>query len=140
MKTKRIEIDNIQQKVGAEKIWEYIMYRLQLPEFNKGFDYAKVIEMPQTENLRPKIVKNVMKSVDTYLAVVTEKRNEEIVKELENTKKLIEKSKKENEIEVELTDKVSRAEEYDDGIKTIIAKFKEIIPILPKPESYREPD
>jgi hypothetical protein len=30
--TKRIELDSIQEKVGGEKLWEYIMYRLQLPE------------------------------------------------------------------------------------------------------------
>lgn len=68
LKTRRIELDSILEKVGGEKLWEYIMYRLQLPEFNTKFDLTKVIELPTTEKLRPQLVKDVLRQrVDSYI-------------------------------------------------------------------------
>ena len=77
LKTRRIELDSIQEKVGGEKLWEYIMYRLQLPQFNTGFNLTKVIEMPTTEILRPQPVKDVLRRVDSYINKVTELQEEQ---------------------------------------------------------------
>lgn len=134
---KRIELDNVQQKVGAAKLWEYIMYRLQLPEFNERFNVAKVIEMPTTDHLRPQVVKDALVRLDNYLAKITEDREEQILKGLESTEKLVPISEKENEIEQELSGKVAKAGEYDEGIKTIITKFRELLEVLPRPEDYQ---
>jgi hypothetical protein len=134
--TKRIELDNVQQKVGAAKLWEYIMYRLQLPEFNVRFNVAKVIEMPTADHLRPQVVKDALVRMDNYLAKITEDTEEQILKDLVNIKKLVIISEKKNEIEQELRGKVEKAGQYDDGVKTIITKFQELLEVLPNPEDY----
>lgn len=135
--TKRIELDNVQQKIGAAKLWEYIMYRLQLPEFNVRFNVAKVIEMPTADHLRPQVVKDALVRVDNYLAKITEDREEQILKELESIEKLVPISEKKNEIEQELSGNLAKAGQYDDGVKTIITKFRELLDVLPKPEDYQ---
>ena len=141
LKTKRIELDSIQEKVGAEKLWEYIMYRLQLPDFNLGFDYTKVIEMPPTQELRPEIIKRILTAVDAYLAKITEKKEEAIEKKLAKSKKLIEIVEKQNEIQNELLDRIEKVREREDkGLLTIITGFKELLPSLPKPDNYQETD
>jgi hypothetical protein len=135
--TKRIELDNIQQKVGAAKLWEYIMYRLQLPVFNVRFNVAKVIEMPTADHLRPQVVKDALVRVDNYLAKITEDREEQILKDLESIEKLVPISEKKNEIEQELSGKVEKAGQYDDGVKTIITKFWKLLEVLPRPGDYQ---
>ena len=139
LKTRRIELDSIQEKIGGEKLWEYIMYRLQLPEFNTGFNLTKVIEMPTTEEFRPQPVKDVLRRVDSYIAKVIELREKQILTELENAKELPEKRKKETEIEEELADKITDAERDDKGMQKIVTKFAELLQpgALPEPEDYR---
>jgi len=136
LKTRRIELDSIQEKIGGEKLWEYIMYRLQLPEFNTGFNLTKVIEMPTTEEFRPQPVKDVLRRVDNYIAKVTELREEQILAELESAKELPEKRKKEIEIEEELVGKIADAERDDKGIQKVITRFAELLQpsVLPAPE------
>jgi hypothetical protein len=138
LRTKRIELDNVQQKVGAAKLWEYIMYRLQLPEFNQRFNVAKVIKMTPADHLRPQVVKDALVRVDNYLTKITEDTEDQILKDLECIEKLVIISEKKNEIEQELRCKVAKAGQYDDGMKTIITKFRELLEALPKPEDYHE--
>jgi hypothetical protein len=136
LKTHRIELDSIQQEVGAGKLWEYIVYRLQLPEFNTGFDLTKVIERPTTESLRPQEVKDALALIDSYLAKVIEKREAKILQKLENVKELVEIPQKQKEIEEELSNKIAKAAQYDKGVMTIISKFQGLLVNcdLPKPE------
>jgi hypothetical protein len=138
LKARRIELDSIQEKVGGEKLWEYIMYRLQLPEFNTRFNLTKVIEMPTTEKLRPQTVKDVLRRVDNYIAKVIKLREKQILAELENAKELPEKTKKEIEIEEELAGKITDAERDDKGLQKIITKFAELLQpgALPEPDNY----
>ena len=138
LKTKRIELDSIQRVVGWEKLWEYIMYHLQLPEFNTVFNLTKVIEMPTTEKLRPQPVKDVLQRVDNYIAKVTELREEQILTELKNAKELPEKIKKEIEIEEELAGIITAAEQDDKGLQKIVTKFAELLQpgALPEPDDY----
>jgi hypothetical protein len=138
LKTRRIELDSIQEKVGGEKLWEYIMYRLQLPRFNTGFNLTKVIEMPTTEMLRPQPVKDVLRRVDSYITKVTELQEEQILIELQSAKELPEKTKKEIEIEEELVDRITDAEGDDKGLKKIVTKFVELLQpgTLPEPDDY----
>jgi hypothetical protein len=138
LKTKRIELDSIQRVVGWEKLWEYIMYRLQLPEFNTGFNLTKVIEMPTTEELRPQIIKDVLRRADSYIDKITESQWEQILIELESAKELPEKRKKEIEIEQELAGKILDAERDDKGLQKIVTKFAELLQpgALPEPHDY----
>jgi hypothetical protein len=125
LKTKRIELDSIQEKVGGEKLWEYIMYRLQLPEFNTKFDLTKVIEFPTAEMIRSQPVKDVLQRVDSHIDKITEQRRKQIMIELKNAKELPEKIKKEIEIEEELKSKIRAAEQDDKGLQKIVLKFTE---------------
>src|SRR5215207_9436417 len=115
--TKRIELDSIQEKVGGEKLWEYIMYRLQLPEYRTVFNLTKVIEMPRTENLRPQVVKDAIAQLDEYTIKVIEHREDIIFNQLKNANKLAKVTKKEIEIEEKLTEKVEDAAKSDEGMK-----------------------
>jgi hypothetical protein len=127
LKTRRIELDSIQEKVGGEKLWEYIMYRLQLPEFNTKFDLTRVIEMPMTEKLRPQPIKDVLQRADSYIDKITERRRNQIMIESKNAKELPEKIKKEIEIEEELAGIITAAERDDKGLQKIVAKFAELL-------------
>lgn len=140
LKTRRIELDSIQEKVGGEKLWEYIMHRLQLPEFNTGFNLTKVIKMPKTEKFRPQPVKDVLRKVDSYIEKITEPLWKRMQTELESTKKLPEKRNKEIEIEEELAGKITDAELNDKGMKKIVTRFAELLQprILPEPEDYTD--
>jgi hypothetical protein len=138
LKTKRIELDSIQRVVGWEKLWEYIMYRLQLPEFNTGFNLTKVIQMPATENLRPQEVKDVLAQLDEYIIKVTEHREEIIFDQLKNAKKLVEVTKTEIRVEEKLAEKVEDIRDTDEGMKAIVEKFKELKDVLPDPDDYQE--
>ena len=134
-------MDSIQEKVGGEKLWEYIMYRLQLPEFNTGFNLTKVIEMPKTEQLRPQPIKDVLRRVDNYIDKITENRREQILVELKSAKALPEKTKKEVEIEEELACKITDAEQDDKGLQKIVRIFAELLQpgALPEPDDYVGP-
>jgi len=131
-------LDSIQEKVGGEKLWEYIMYRLQLTEFKTRFNLTKVIEMPTTEMLRPQPVKDVLRRVDNYIDKITERRWKQILIEQESAKELPEKRKKEIEIEEELVDIITDAEQDDKGMQKIVTKFAELIQpsALPEPDDY----
>jgi hypothetical protein len=127
LKTRRIELDSIQEKVGGEKLWEYIMYRLHLPEFNTKFDLTKVIEMPTAEKLRPQPVKDVLQRVDSHTDKIIEQRKSRIMIELQNAEELPKKIKKEIEIEKELAGRITAAEQDDKGLQKIVTKFSELL-------------
>jgi hypothetical protein len=127
LKSRRIELDSIQEKVGGEKLWEYIMYRLQLREFNTKFDLTKIIEMPTTEKLRPQEVKDVLQRADGYIDKLTEQQRDQIMIELKNAEELPEKIKKEIEVEEKLAATITAAERDDKGLQKIITKFAELL-------------
>ena len=47
--TKRIELDSIIEKVGANTFWNYIVYRLNI-EFLGKRDYREIIPEPNARN------------------------------------------------------------------------------------------
>ena len=52
LKTHRIELDSIVEKVGAEALWEYILYRIQLPELTPNkFNIGKVVTVPEADDI-----------------------------------------------------------------------------------------
>lgn len=125
---KRIELDSIQAKVGTKGLWDYIMYRLQLPEFSpEGFNLNKVVEMPETRHLYPEAVKNVLRHLDNYIGKVIEPDEKQIQDELEHVRELTVTKTKEKEIEEKLGDIVAEAEEDDEGMQTIVSKFTELM-------------
>lgn len=125
---KRIELDSIQAKVGTKVLWEYVMYRLQLAEFSpEGFNLNKVVEMPEIRSLYPEAVKNVLRYLDSYIGKVIEPDERQIQDELHHVRELTGIKTKEKEIEEKLGDVVAEAEEDDEGMRTIVLKFTELM-------------
>ncbi len=50
-------MDSTVEKVGAEALWEYILYRIQLPELTPNrFNIGKVITVPDDDEFYLEIV------------------------------------------------------------------------------------
>jgi hypothetical protein len=114
LKHHRIELDSIVAKVGAEALWKYILYRIQLTEFSpKGFNLNKVVAMPENAELYPPKVVDALEKLDSYrdelladldnhinaLLVVPRRQIED---ELEHARELKTVQDKNNEIKVKL--------------------------------------
>ena len=96
LKHHRIELDSIVEKVGAEALWEYILYRIQLPELTPNkFNIGKVITVPNADSSifywetinRFEIAYDIWKEkqlevVNEYLKELLEDRRNEIEGEL----------------------------------------------------------
>jgi hypothetical protein len=118
LKYKRIELDSIAAKVGAEGLWEYIMHRLQLKEFApKGFDYNRVISMPETEELYPLEINNLLSAIKEHFDRVIEDDIQEIQDELSNATSLIEVQQKDTEIEKRLGHIISKNSDMKLGLE-----------------------
>ena len=121
LKTHRIELDSIVEKVGAEALWEYILYRIQLPELTPNkFNIGKVVTVPEADDNtfyweivnRFEITCNAWKQrqleiAKGYLRKLLENRRNELEDELENHE-LVKSEDKEDEIEEELRSIVRR--------------------------------
>lgn len=141
LKHHRIELDSIVAKVGAEALWKYILYRIQLPEFSpNGFNLNRVITMPENEEFYPPKVADILEKLDSYrdklladldihIETVLEVHRNQIEAELEHTRVLKTIYDQNYEIKKRLHDIVS----YDDGIKHRAAKTAILISnLLPK--------
>jgi hypothetical protein len=136
----RIELDSIVERVGGEGLWEYIVYRAQLPEFSPNdFNLGKVIELPEDETFYPEIAirfkakveawKNKhLRAVDDYLENLLESRREEIEDELESHE-LAKIKDKRNQIEEDLKAVVENDKDSDER-QEIEAKFEKLLDIL----------
>ena len=141
LKHRRIELDSIVAKAGAEALWKYILYRIQLPEFSpNGFNLNKVVAMPENEIFYPLKVINTLKKLDrcrdelladldTYIETLLEVHRKQMEAELEHSRDLKTIHDKNYEIKKRLNDIVS----YDVGIKHRAAKTAKLISnLLPK--------
>jgi hypothetical protein len=131
-------LDSIVEKVGAKALWEYILYRIQLPELtSKRFNIGKVVTIPDADNdeFFPEIVSNFESHVDAwkrkqldevkeYLRNLLEYRRNEIKLELENHE-LVKSEDKEAEIKDELKSIVDKDKSEDK--QNIIAKFDQLM-------------
>lgn len=72
LKYHRIELDSIQEKVGAKGLWDYIMYQLEKPEFSpNGFDINRVLNIQddiisKNRKLYSKPVRKLLEYLDAY--------------------------------------------------------------------------
>jgi predicted RNase H-like HicB family nuclease len=135
LKHHRIELDSIVAKVGAEALWKYILYRIQLPEFSpSGFNLNKVITMPGYEEFYPPKVINALEKLDrskdelladldTLIKTVLEAYRKQIEAEIKHTKELVPIQNKNSEIRLTLSDLVN----HDKQIKRKAAKVTQTI-------------
>jgi hypothetical protein len=115
LRTHRIELDSIVEKVGAEALWEYILYRIQEPEITPNrFNIGKVVTVPNADDRSfywEKVIRfetaydtwkqKQLEVAKEYLRKLLEDRRNEIEEELENHE-LVKWKDKDNEIEEEL--------------------------------------
>ena len=81
LKHKRIELDSIVAKIGAEGLWKYVIHRL---EKLGPFDYSREVSMPPHEIFYPKPVAELLSCIKGYVDSKLSKEEEEIQSELEN--------------------------------------------------------
>jgi hypothetical protein len=125
--TKRIELDSIIQKVGAEGFWKYIVHRLEL-EFPAPRDYSDVVPEPEPENYYPDEVKDLLDYLQDYVKGSYSDEWTTIKKqELTKVNELLQVEEKQEEIHDTLKPIVAANED----MKVIVAKLKELMPSLP---------
>src|SRR5919106_1495452 len=143
----RIELDSIVEKVGAEALWEYILYRIQLQELTPNkFNVGKVMTVPNADSsiFHWEIINRFEKAYDNwkvkqleavkrYLRKLLGDRKNEIEGELESHD-LVKSEEKKDEIEEELKSIVD--EDRSEERRRIDANFKKLMEpgVLPEIE------
>jgi len=125
LKHKRVELDSIVAKIGAEGLWKYVMYRL---EELGPFNYTREISMPSYEKLYTPEMVDMKSYLSDYMAGILRKAEEITDSELTGVDGLLDIEAKENKIRAKFGEIVSK----DLGIKTISSEIKKLLKWLPK--------
>ena len=129
----RIELDSVAQKVGAEALWKYVMYRVKKLAVD-GLDYTNVIDKPSVEVLYPAEISDFLSYVNRYTDSITKTDWDKISEELSNAPELIDVEEKKAEIDGTLSPKVAK----DKVIKFLVKELKELQEGLPQVEDDDE--
>ena len=121
VKHKRIEIDSIVAAVGGERLWEFIVYKLEklFPTRN----YNRVISLPSTYDIYPDMIQKFLSHLAFVSETVTQDEEDKILSELGNVKGFIDVKEKKLEIEDRLRNKLANNKDMQD----IALKLAEII-------------
>jgi hypothetical protein len=136
LKKKRIELDSIIQRVGAEIFWKYIVHKLET-EFPAPRDYREIVPEPKPEDYYTVEIKDFLKYIAKYTKQAYTPKWEEIKEsELKQVKGLLHVDDKKDKIDVVLRPIV---QQQDKGIQKIIAKLEELresgeLPLLKEEE------
>ena len=135
LKTHRLELDSIVSAVGGEGLWKYIVHRLE-EVFTETRDYRPVFDEPNPENYYPDEIIQLSDYLREFTEYAYSDNWNSIQKdELSNVKGLLQTEEKDESIDKDLQNTV----DAHDGVKTIIAKIKELMDsgLLPKiPDEY----
>ena len=122
LQEKRIELDSIIQKVGAEAFWKYIVYQLET-EFPAPRDYREIVPEPEPEDFYSDEINEFWKYIaKIYKQAYTPKWEEIKESELKQVKGLLQVDDKKNEIGETLRPIVHA----DESIQKIIARLEEL--------------
>jgi hypothetical protein len=124
----RIELDSVAQKVGAEGLSKYIVYRVNLLSKPHGLDYRNVIHKPANETLYPVEVINFLSDLQKYTNNITKNSWNEINDELANTPELIDVKAKNSEIHEKLSPIVAK----EPGMQVIAKELERLAELLSK--------
>lgn len=124
----RIELDSIAQKVGAEALWNYVMYRVKELAAPDGLDYRNVISKPAIEVLYQSDISESLSYLNRYANHVTKADWDDIEEELSNVPELINIEDKNTEIDEVLSPKLTE----DPGMQLVAKTLKELVEKLPK--------
>jgi hypothetical protein len=138
--TKRIELDSIVQEVGADALWDYMVFQLnsEFPEFR---DYRKVMEEPDPENYYTQEIDDLLDYIHNYFKGVYNPKWKEIKQIASKVKGLAQVHYEESVNDIELKEVVHA----DEGTKKISGIFKKLLesnelPKIPKIEEEKEDD
>ena len=116
LKTHRIELDSISEKVGPELFWRYVKHKIEELQKETGFDYTNIITVPEPEELYPPAFGTLKLKLDAYIERVVEDDWDTIKTELSEAKELISiKEREEKNLEV-LSKKVAEDKMMKDEI------------------------
>jgi hypothetical protein len=124
LRTHRIELDSISEKVGPELFWRYVKHKIEELQMETGFDYTNIITEPEPEELYPPAFDNLLLKLDEYIEKVVEDDWDTIETELSETKELISVNKCEKENLEVLSKKI---EEDETMQEKIIPKINKLI-------------
>jgi hypothetical protein len=117
LQKKRIELDSIIQKVGAEAFSKYIVYQLET-EFPAARDYREIVPEPAPEDYYPDEINDFLEYIAKYTKQAYTPKWEEIKEsQLKEVKGLLQVDDKKDEIDQTLRPIV---QEEDKGIQKII--------------------
>jgi len=108
---KRIEINSVKTKVGTEKLWEWIIYRLK--EVFPNRNYNRAIKVPKL--VKPADLKELYAKIENVLEKCIKSESEKVVEELTDIVGFIENvPQKHFDIEVKLQNVISNNQDYRD--------------------------
>jgi predicted flap endonuclease-1-like 5' DNA nuclease len=136
LKHNKIEIDAILAVVGNERLWEYLMDKLQ--EYFPTRDLTRVISAtPELSSFLPEDIRNERNIIREYISSIVSEEEENTREELENFEGITEIIEKRQEIEK----RHGAIVEKDELLKELAAKHAaEVKPILDKIVKKKEED
>jgi hypothetical protein len=123
LRTHRIELDSISEKVGPELFWRYVKHKIEELQKETGFDYTNIITEPEPEELHPPAIDNLILKLDEYIEKVVEDDWDTIETELSGAKELISINEREEKNLEVLLKKVAEDETMQDEIVPKINKL-----------------
>jgi len=130
----RIELDSVAQRVGAEALWKYVMYRVKLLAAPDGLDYRNVISKPSVELLYPADISEFLSYLNRLSNNLTKTDWDKINEELSSVPELIDVENKNTEIDETLSPVVVN----DPVMQLIVKELKKLLEVLPKIEEEPE--
>ncbi|MPZ05393.1 MAG: DUF2399 domain-containing protein [Nitrososphaeraceae archaeon] len=134
--TKRIELDSIVEKVGADALWKYLVYRLGV-EFPEARDYRNVVPEPEPEDYYTDEVNEFLDYIRNYIRGSyndewTEIKDHELAK-VDGLLEVEKQKQKDDEI-------LKPIVQNDEGVKLIASKLRELMESekLPEPNLSTE--
>ena len=142
LKHRRIEIDAILAKVGAERFFEFIMHKLKeispARNYNRAIDLSTQFYNKDNISILPDPVKRLFERIQAVSDEATAKIKKDIESKLEKVEGFIEVQNKKKEIHTQLREALAQ----NNYMKIIISKCEELMQpgVLPEPEQIGDDD
>lgn len=127
LKHRRIEMDAILTKVGAERFFEFVLYKLKeispTRDYNRAIDLSTELYNEDNVSMLPDPLKRFFEHVQTISDAATEEIKNYIESDLEKVEGFLEVQQKKKEIATQLTETLVENED----MKEIIGKCQELM-------------
>jgi hypothetical protein len=89
LKNHRIELDSIAARVGPRLFWDYVKYKIEKLQKDKGFDYNNIMTRPQPEDLYPEVFDSLISKLGECVENTIEEDWHSIEIEIRNSRHLM---------------------------------------------------